>query len=72
MCIFAMYYSDTFNKNRKKMKANIELINSSIELKKNNGIMGYNFYEWILQIKKDIFPDLSLIEIWKQVTIQSI
>jgi hypothetical protein len=54
------------------MKANIELINSSIELKKNNGIMGYNFYEWILQIKKDIFPDLSLIEIWKQVTIQSI
>lgn len=50
------------------MKANIELINSSIELKKNNGIMGYNFYEWILQIKKDIFPELSLIEIWKRAT----
>ena len=50
------------------MKANIELINSSIELKKNNGVMGYNFYEWILQIKKDICPELSVLEIWKKLT----
>jgi len=50
------------------MKATIESINSSIELKKNNGIMGYNFYEWLQQIKQDLQPDLSLIEIWKMVT----
>jgi hypothetical protein len=50
------------------MKASIALINSSIELKKDNGKMGYNFYEWLQQAKKDFRPDLSLKELWFKIT----
>lgn len=50
------------------MKTSIALINSSIALKAGNGKNGYNFYEWLKQAKRDFRPDLSLFEIWKQIT----
>lgn len=52
----------------KTRKIAIALINSSIELKKQNGQMGFNFYEWLIQVKKDFHPELSLIEIWQKIT----
>lgn len=50
------------------MKASIALINTGIELKKNNGLHGYNFYEWLKQAQKDHRPDLSLKELFIKVT----
>jgi hypothetical protein len=50
------------------MNATIALINTSIQLKSNNGKNGYNFYEWLRQAKKDFRPDLSLKEIYLQIT----
>ena len=46
----------------------IELINASIELKKNNGVMGYNFYEWIQEARKELFPYSTLLEVWEKIT----
>ena len=50
------------------MKATIALINTSIALKSNNGKNGYNFYEWLRQAQKDFRPDLSLKELYLQIT----
>lgn len=50
------------------MKATIALINSSIQLKTGNGKNGYNFYEWLKQARKDCRPDLTLFELWQQIT----
>lgn len=51
------------------MKTRISLVNAAIELKKDNGKNGYNFYEWIAQVKKDLRPDLTVSQIWEKVTL---
>jgi len=50
------------------MKTSIAVINSSINLKVNNGIMGYNFYEWLKQAQKDFRSDLTLTQLWLKIS----
>lgn len=64
-------YSNKLNYQTMKTKSgkpSIALINASIELKKGNGKMGYNFYEWLIQTKKDLCPETSLFELWLRIT----